>query len=128
MMQKIPFFLFFFTPMYAFFFWLLYSKAKYTYMEHMVFIFHIFSFIFLAMLISLLPDVLFGFDVFSTLLFGLIGPFYLYKALRNFYKQNRLITIIKFVSLNFVFWISPSHSCNIVFRSNSSNLLVWYNK
>lgn len=115
MMQKVPFFLFFFTPMYAFFFWLFYSKTNYTYMEHMVFIFHIFSFIFLAMLISLLPDMLFGQDVFSTLLFGLVGPFYFYKALRNFYKQNRLITIIKFVFLNIVFWFSSTIAALLFF-------------
>ena len=55
-LTKIPFFLFFFTPFFALFFWLIYSWKKYTYIEHMVFIFHIFSFIFLGMLISLIPD------------------------------------------------------------------------
>jgi hypothetical protein len=115
LMGKIPFFLFFFTPICAVFFWLLYSKSQYTYMEHMVFIFHIFSFIFLAMLIALLPDMLIGQDVFSSLLFGIIGPFYFYKALRNFYKQNRLITIIKFVFLNIIFWFSSTIAAVLFF-------------
>ena len=115
LMGKIPFFLFFFTPVFAFFFWVRYSKKKYTYMEHMIFIFHIFSFLFLAMLICLLPDLLLGDDVFSGILFVFIGPFYFYKALRNFYKQNRFITIIKFVLLNNIFFISSTIAALLFF-------------
>jgi hypothetical protein len=115
LMGKTPFFLFFFTPFFAFFFWLIYSKKRYTYMEHMIFIFHIFSFLFLAMLLSLIPDTIIGNDVFAVILFGLIGPFYFYKALRNFYKEGRLITIIKFVFLNFVFGISATFAALLFF-------------
>ncbi|NNM24334.1 MAG: DUF3667 domain-containing protein [Flavobacteriaceae bacterium] len=115
LVEKTPFFVFFFTPFYALFFWLLYSKKKYTYMEHMIFIFHIFSFVFLGMLIAVIPDTLIGSDIFGGILFGLIGPFYFYKALRNFYKQNRLITIIKFILLNWVFWVSATISAIIFF-------------
>ncbi|HLW33791.1 MAG TPA: DUF3667 domain-containing protein [Aequorivita sp.] len=102
MISKIPFFLFFFTPFYAVFFWLLYSKKKYTYMEHMIFIFHIFSFIFLAMLIFLVPDYYLD-DFFAQLFFFLIGPIYFYLALRKFYGQGKLLTLIKFVLLSFIF-------------------------
>ncbi len=105
---KIPFFLFFFTPFFALFFWIIYSKRKYTYIEHMVFIFHIFSFIFLAMLLFLIPDLLIGSEILVGLLFLLIGPLYFYKALRNFYEQSRVITLIKFVFLNTVFAIGLS--------------------
>jgi len=115
LMGKIPFFLFFFTPLFAFFFWLLYSKKEYTYIEHMVFIFHIFSFIFLALLILIIPDSFLDDPIFSGILFGLIGPFYFYKALRNFYKQGRLITILKFVFLNVVFFISATIAALLFF-------------
>ncbi|PQB03722.1 DUF3667 domain-containing protein [Aureitalea marina] len=115
LLEKTPFFVFFFAPIYALFFWLIYSKKKHTYMAHLVFIFHIFSFIFLAMLISILPDTLIGYDIFSSVLFGLIGPFYFYKAMRNFYKQNRLITLIKFVFLNWVFFVSATIAALIFF-------------
>ncbi|MFT5103929.1 MAG: hypothetical protein ACI86C_001590 [Candidatus Latescibacterota bacterium] len=113
--EKTPFFVFFFTPFYAFFFWLIYSKEKHTYMEHMVFIFHIFSFIFLAMLIFLIPDTLIGQDIFTGILIGIIGPFYFYKALRNFYKENRAITIIKFIFLNIVFSVSATITAVLFF-------------
>lgn len=115
LMSKIPFFVFFFTPFYALFFWLIYSKKKFTYMEHMIFIFHIFSFVFLAMLVFMIPDSILGNSIFVSLLFLLIGPFYYYKALRNFYQQNRLITIIKFIFLNFVFFISANIAALIFF-------------
>ena len=108
LMNKIPFFLFFFAPFFALFFWVLFSSKKYSYMEHLVFIFHIFSFMFLASLICLIPDTIFKIDIFIAVLMFLIAPFYFYKALRNFYKQSRIITIIKFVFLNIVFFISSS--------------------
>ena len=120
LMSKIPFFLFFFTPLFAFFFWLIYSKKKYTYIEHMVFIFHIFSFIFLAALIFLIPDSFLDDAIFSSILFGLIGPFYFYKALRNFYKQGRLITILKFVFLNIVFFISATAAALLFFSISAA--------
>ena len=110
MMGKIPFFLFFFTPFYAFFFWILYSRKRYTYMEHMVFIFHIFSFTFLAMLIFTLPDLILDTEFFTTLLFLVLGPLYFYKALRNFYQQSRLLSIIKFTFLSIVFTIGFTSS------------------
>ncbi len=102
--SKFPFFLFFFTPFYAIFFWLFYSRKKYTYMEHMIFIFHIFSFIFLAMLIFLIPDY-FMESLFTKLLFAIIGPLYFYLALKKFYGQSKLVTFIKFVFLSFIFII-----------------------
>lgn len=115
LLEKTPFFVFFFSPVFALCFWLIYSKKKHTYMAHLVFVFHIFSFVFLAMLTSIVPDMLIGFDLFSGLLFGLIGPFYFYKALRNFYKQNRLITILKFIFLNWVFWIGATIAAILFF-------------
>ncbi len=109
MASKTPFFLFFFSPLFALFFWLIYSKKKFNYMEHLVFIFHIFSWVFLVLLIALLPDkLIFKEDYIAGILLLLVGPFYFYKALRNFYKQKRAVTFIKFVFLNFVFWIGTS--------------------
>jgi len=103
MLGKVPFFLFFFAPFFALFFWLIYSKKKYSYMEHLIFIFHIFGFVFLGMLILLLPDLLIGDEILTGIFLTIIGPIYFYKALRNFYMQNRIITIIKFLFLNIVF-------------------------
>ncbi|WP_432411660.1 DUF3667 domain-containing protein [Rasiella sp. SM2506] len=115
MLQKTPFFIFFFTPFYALFFWFIYSKKKFSYMEHMVFIFHLFSFIFIGLFIATLPDLLLGKEIFKSILFAIVGPFYLYKALRNFYGQSRFVTILKFVFLNIVFWIGASVAAALFF-------------
>ncbi|MFT5752057.1 MAG: hypothetical protein ACI828_001097 [Flavobacteriales bacterium] len=107
--SKTPFFLFFFAPFFALFLWLIYSKKKFNYMEHLVFIFHIFSWVFIVLLICLPIDTLLNDNnLLAGILLGLIGPFYFYKALRNFYKQNRFFTIIKFVFLNVVFMFATS--------------------
>jgi len=107
--SKIPFFLFFFSPLFALVFWLIYSRKRANYMEHLVFIFHIFSWIFVVLLVSLIPDKLLPTEnLVASLLLMLIGPFYFYKALRNFYEQSRVITIIKFVLLNIAFLIGTS--------------------
>ncbi|EAQ39010.1 hypothetical protein MED134_00285 [Dokdonia sp. MED134] len=106
--SKIPFFLFFFAPIFALFLWLIYSKKKFNYMEHLVFIFHIFSWVFLVLLIALIPDLLIGDEIVASLLLILVGPFYFYKALRNFYKQKRRWTILKFVFLNIVFYLGAT--------------------
>lgn len=103
---KFPFFLFFFAPFYALFFWLSYSKKEYTYMEHIIFVFHIFSFIFLTMVIFRIPEILIGFDFFQTLLFTVLGPIYFYLALRKFYEQGKWRTLFKFVFLSIVFTLS----------------------
>lgn len=107
--SKTPFFIFFFSPIYALFFWLVYAKKRANYMEHLVFIFHIFSWVFVVLLVCLIPDKLLPTqNLLVGLLLFLIGPFYFYKALRNFYKQKRSITIIKFVFLNIIFWLGTS--------------------
>ena len=115
MLQKTPFFIFFFTPFYALFFWLIYSRKKFSYMEHMVFIFHLFSFLFIGLFIAAIPDALLGNAVFKSILFALVGPFYFYKALRNFYEQSRFVTLVKFVFLNIVFWMGASVAASIFF-------------
>ncbi len=106
--SKIPFFLFFLAPIYAFFVWLLYFRSKHKYTEHLIFLFHIFTFLFLVLLIAKLPDLLIGQDILAGLLFTIVGPIYTYKAMRNYYQQSRWKTIIKFVLLNFVFFIVTS--------------------
>ena len=121
LMAKVPFFLFFFAPVFALFFWILYSRKKYNYMEHLVFIFHIFSFVFLASLIVYIPDLLLGDSgVLLAILLTFIGPFYFYKALRNFYKQSRLLTIFKFIVLNFVFFIGSTISALLFFSISAA--------
>lgn len=100
---KIPFFLFFFTPFFAVFFWMLYSRKKYTYMEHMIFIFHIFSFLFLTKLFFTFLVFIIDETYLDGLLILLLGPLYFYFALRNFYQESHLSTLLKFGLLSLIF-------------------------
>lgn len=121
LMGKVPFFLFFFAPIFALFFWIIYSSKNYSYMEHLVFIFHIFSFVFLASLIVYIPDLILGNSgALLAILLTFIGPFYFYKALRNFYNQSRIITILKFIVLNFVFFIGSTISAILFFSVSAA--------
>jgi hypothetical protein len=116
LLSKTPFFLFFFAPLFSLFFWMIYSKKKANYMEHLVFIFHVFSWIFVVLLLCFIPDKLLPTSgLLAGIILFLIGPFYFYKALRNFYAQSRTITIIKFVFLNIVFLFGTSFFALIFF-------------
>lgn len=72
-------------------------------MEHMVFNFHLLTFVFLVMFIGGVENAITDSSWINSLLFLILGPLYLYKALRNFYQQRRVKTIIKFLLINFVF-------------------------
>ncbi|HBO29065.1 MAG TPA: hypothetical protein DIV44_14565 [Leeuwenhoekiella sp.] len=78
-------------------------KRNYNYMEHVIFIFHIFTFLFLVLLLLLVPEFLMGSSLLSGLFISFVAPFYFYKALRNFYQESRLRTLMKFFILNIVF-------------------------
>lgn len=106
LLSKTPFFFFFFTPFYALFFLLIYPRKQFSYLAHVIFIFHTFSFLFLLSLIFIIPSHLFHIENLTGKLFFIILLFYFYKAMRNFYGQNRFKTILKFVFLSIVFFIS----------------------
>ena len=152
--QKIPIYLFFFTPVFALFFVIIYFKRESftsaklhiketsssllkdlikipylgsatltllaffrklffirrerTYIEHVIFIFHVFTFVFLGLLLALLPDSFLGYGLFSSLFLVFVGPVYFYIALKRFYREGHLRTLTKFLFLNFVFLILSS--------------------
>lgn len=101
---KLPFIIFFYLPVFALFIWLLYSFQPFNYMEHLIFTFHVQSTFFVIMGISLILEDLFlmgSINGFAICLF----LFYLYKAMRRFYGQNRFLTFVKFIILNGIFLI-----------------------
>jgi len=103
LISKLPFTTFFFLPVFAIFIWLIYIRKKYTYTDHLIFSFHNQSLLFILLIISYLIDNVFG--ISSGGLFFLIFGFYLYKAMRNYYKQGRFKTIVKYLFLNTIFII-----------------------
>ncbi len=104
--SKLPVTTFFFLPVFTLFIWLMYIRKKYNYTDHLIFSFHNQSLLFILLIVSYLIDSIFGSD--SGGIFILIFGIYLYKAMRNFYKQGRFKTIVKYIFLNFIFIILAS--------------------
>jgi hypothetical protein len=107
--HSIPQMLFVLLPLFALFLKGLYIKRKnYYYTDHAIFTVHFYIFVFIEMLL------IFGINKISAvtgalwlqyinLTLVLVLLFYLYKAMRNFYGQNRFKTILKYFLLLFSF-------------------------
>lgn len=96
LLPKLPFFLFFFIPIFTIFSSLFYIRRKIPYTHHLIFNYNqqtvYLILLFLAIILS-----------FESLWFWLLlYLFYLYKSMRKFYKQSRIKTIFKqFIIINF---------------------------
>jgi len=101
-----PQLLFISLPLFALILSLLYIRKKqYYYVDHVIFSIHLFCATFIFILLYSFSNKLktyTGLGIFTLLsaliFFGIY--FYQYKALRNFYKQSRLNTILSFIVLN----------------------------
>lgn len=103
-LSKLPFIIFFYLPIFALFIWLLYARRPFTYMEHLIFTFHNQTTWFVLFGIAILADSIFETDAAKWIgTFSFI--FYLYKAFRTFYGQSRVKTVLKFIIINFLFFI-----------------------
>ncbi|WP_405413363.1 DUF3667 domain-containing protein [Maribacter sp. Asnod1-A12] len=103
LISKLPLTTFFFLPFFSFFIWMVYIRKKYTYTDHLIFSFHNQSLLFILLIVSNLINAVFNFS--SEGFFILIFAIYLYKAMRNFYQQRRVKTVIKYFFLNTIFFI-----------------------
>ncbi|WP_299441646.1 DUF3667 domain-containing protein [uncultured Aquimarina sp.] len=102
--NKLPFIIFFFLPFFALTIWVLYIRRPFNYMEHLVFIFHTQTMFFILMGIAILIDQITKSEAASSIAM-LVFLFYLYKAMRKFYQQRRVKTIVKFLLVNVLFFI-----------------------
>ncbi|SNR67165.1 DUF3667 domain-containing protein [Lutibacter flavus] len=91
--------LFIFLPIFTLFLMIIYWRKKFTYMEHLVFVFNTQTVFFLLLSIFLLIGFVVDLDNVAGA-FVLLFLIYLYKAMRNFYQQRRFKTILKFILLN----------------------------
>ncbi len=101
--NKLPFIIFFYLPIFALFIWLIYIRRPFNYMEHLIFAFHVQTTLFVLYIIGYSIDYIIKSDWGFTLA-NTVFVFYLYKALRNFYEQGRVKTILKFIILNIIFF------------------------
>ncbi|NJB36041.1 DUF3667 domain-containing protein [Croceivirga sp. JEA036] len=99
--SKLPFVIFFFLPLFTLFIKLAYVRKNYTYTDHLIFSFHNQSLMFILLILSWIIDRIFGTS--SVVIFVSLFTIYLFQAMRNFYNQGVLKTIIKYLFLNSVF-------------------------
>jgi len=111
-LHQFPKLFFISLPIFAFFLELLYIRHKRLYYtDHAIFTIHIyiFTFIFLLVFFSMLklnelaPSSVWG---WIDALLWLYWLWYIYKSMRNFYKQGRGKTILKYFLLNIAAFMS----------------------
>lgn len=111
LLHSFPQMLFISLPLVALLFYFLYHRQKkYLYVSHAVFTLHFYVVFFIAMLIGVGLDELddrvnWAILDYLQLAFYFGVWFYLYKALRCFYKQRRAKTILKFFLFMFSFFL-----------------------
>jgi hypothetical protein len=109
-MHTLPQVLFISLPVFALLLLLLYVRRDHYYVDHVIFTIHLYCATFIFLLVY------FGINKIETAtgwhwlkyvsLVGLLGIFfYMYKAMRLFYKQGRIRTILKFIILNILSFI-----------------------
>lgn len=100
LLPKLPFFLFFFIPIFTLFSWLLYLRNKTAYVHHLIFNYNqqtvYLILLFLAFII----------DYVSLWIWLLLYIFYLYKSMRRFYRQSRFKTLLKQMILMLCYTLS----------------------
>ncbi|TXB63054.1 DUF3667 domain-containing protein [Phaeodactylibacter luteus] len=85
---------------------LLYIRRRYFYVEHLVFTLHYHAFAFFCLsAVLLVANTGWGYTLGEFLFpISILGTaFYLYKAMRRFYRQRRFKTLLKFGLLNFAY-------------------------
>jgi hypothetical protein len=117
LISKLPFAVFFFLPVFAFFIWLAYIRKKHTYTEHLIFSFHNQSLLFILLIISFLVDSIF--DIITGWFFLLIFSIYLFLSMRKFYQQGFFKTFVKYVFLNTIFFILAMFAMAILFTGSA---------
>ena len=111
LLDNVPAALFVLLPLMALVLKILYPLSKRYYVEHLLFVVHNHSFIFLILSLQVLltrlgsllrvPESPIDVAVFAA---SLYVPVYLYKALRRVYEQGRCFTIVKFSMLAFAYF------------------------
>lgn len=111
LLENVPAALFVLLPLMALVLKILYPLSKRYYVEHLLFVVHNHSFIFLILSLQILftrlgallrvPETPIDVTVFAV---SLYVPVYLYKSLRRVYEQGRFFTIVKFSMLGFAYF------------------------
>ncbi|WP_405235768.1 DUF4286 family protein [Lentisalinibacter orientalis] len=113
LIDDLPTALFAFLPVLAFVLKVLYPLSRRYYVEHLLFIVHYQSFVFLVLtllvLLGRLVDLMKGFDWIGDLGSVVVVfyiPVYLFRSLRRVYRQKFLVTFAKFMALSVAYFLA----------------------
>jgi hypothetical protein len=106
----IPKMMFLFVPMIALVMLILYWRPRRYYVEHLVFFLHIHAAAFLLLLIQALLGWIVIWAAWSigewvAAIIGFYGAWYVYRAMRVYYGQGRLLTFTKLCAVGFTYLI-----------------------
>ena len=106
--NNIPIMMILLLPIMAFFLKIIYIRSKKLYIEHLVFAFHIQSFIYLVFSLFLILFYLFSYQnpKYFIICLSVILTIYVIAMFRNVYKQSILKTIIKSAILSYTYTIA----------------------
>ncbi|WP_157812230.1 DUF3667 domain-containing protein [Polaribacter sp. ALD11] len=95
--------LFIFLPLFTLFLKLFYIRRKYTYVDHLIFVFHTQTVFFMLLTIFTIVELFVNTE--DLWIFLILFLVYLFLAMKKFYQQGIFKTFIKFLMLNFVYLI-----------------------
>ena len=95
---KIPLWLFLFLPVLAWVIKLVYMRHDLYYFEHLIFVYHVQTFLFILLSLALLAEYAFGIDFGVLVFFGFIV--YVLLAMKRVYLQSWRKTLFKFFVIN----------------------------
>jgi hypothetical protein len=106
----IPKMMFLFVPMMALVMLILYWRPRRYYVEHLVFFLHIHAAVFLLLLIQALLGWIaiwaaWSFGEWIAAIIGFYSAWYVYRAMRGYYGQGRLLTFTKLCAVGFTYLI-----------------------
>lgn len=99
--------IFIFLPFFTLFLRFLYIRRKFTYVEHLIFVFHTQTVFFILLTIFFLLNLV-ARTQSITWIFSVLFLIYLLIAMKKFYRQGYFKTFFKFLLINFAFVIFGS--------------------
>ncbi|HVC37928.1 MAG TPA: DUF4286 family protein [Gammaproteobacteria bacterium] len=109
----LPKMMFVFLPLVALLLKLFYIRSKRYYMEHLIFTLHNHAFIYTAMIFMLLAGMLAAHFTWLAVparyfknLVGWYIVIYIFLAMRFYYRQSFIMTLVKFLLLGFIYWLT----------------------
>jgi len=105
--SKISIALFFLLPIFTLLVSLFYIRGPHNYTEHLLLVFHVQTAFFIILGVLLIFDKIFD-TGWGLGAFFVVFPYYLFRSLKNFYRQGWFKTTFKFIMLNLLFIILSS--------------------